>query len=377
MSRGSFGLTSIACVMMRGGTSRGAFFLAEHLPREGTLRDLVLLAAMGSPHPLQVDGIGGGHSLTSKVAIIGRPSRPDADLDYLFAQVSVEDALVDYRANCGNLLAAAGPFALETGLVAGTDPETRLRIHNVNTRMVSEARIPTPNGLVTYAGETRLAGAPGAGAPIRLGFQEAAGALTGALLPTGAPSDVLDGVAVTLIDYAIPVMILAARDLGLTGSETAEEFAGRTEARARIETLRLEAGRRMGLGDVRRSVTPKVALVSPPGQGGTIRSLYLTPWGVHKSHAVTGGLAVAVAATLDGTVAAHVIGGPASQDGAVRLEHAAGTMSIGLAPAPGGAPAASILRTARKLFEGRVLIPANVWDGAAGRAAAESSRAAA
>jgi 2-methylaconitate cis-trans-isomerase PrpF len=184
-------------------------------------------------------------------------------------------------------------------------------------------------------------------------------------------------VAVTLIDYAIPVMILAARDLGLTGSETAEEFAGRAEARARIETLRLEAGRRMGLGDVRRSVTPKVALVSPPGQGGTIRSLYLTPWGVHKSHAVTGGLAVAVAATLDGTVAAHVIGGTPSPDGAVRLEHAAGTMSIGLAPAPGGAPTASILRTARKLFEGHVLIPANVWDGAAGRAAAESSRAAA
>ena len=293
---------------MRGGTSRGAFFESHHLPADPALRERVLLTAMGSPHPLQVDGIGGGNSLTSKVAVVGPSSIAAADLDYLFVQVSVTEARIDTRTSCGNLLAAVGPFAAEVGLVPPSDPRTIVRIHNTNTGMICEARFETPGRVVTYRGDQRIDGVAGQAAPIRLTFLNAQGAITGSLFPTGSLRDVIQGVAVTAIDYSIPVILIDARDLGLTGHEVPAAISNDAALLSRIERVRLEAGERMGLGDVSRSVSPKVALVSPPARGGTIASRYLTPWACHLSHAVTGGMAIATACTIDGTVATRVLG---------------------------------------------------------------------
>lgn len=366
MMTACLGLTRIPCTMMRGGTSRGAYFLADDLPEEPELRDRVLLAAMGSPHPLQVDGIGGGNSLTSKVAIIGAPTLPQADIDYLFAQVSVTEDRVDTRASCGNLLAGVGPFAVEHGLVAAADGHTVVRINNANTGVLCEAAFATPGGMVTYGGEERIDGAPGQAAPVRLTYLNAQGAITGALLPSGQVSEDIDGIRVTLIDYSIPVMLIAAADLGLTGQETPAAISADAPLLARIERMRREAGLRMGLGDVGQRVSPKVALLAPPCQGGTITSRYLTPWACHTAHAVTGGMAIAVACTLEGTAATRVIGRPvAAAGGTVRLEHPSGSMEIVLSVGEGAnAPRTSIVRTARKLFQGEVLIPQAAWPGA-------------
>lgn len=365
MMTACLGLTRIPCTLMRGGTSRGAYFLADDLPEDPALRDTVLLAAMGSPHPLQVDGIGGGNSLTSKVAIIGAPTLPQADVDYLFAQVSVTEERVDTRASCGNLLAGVGPFAVEHGLVAASHPHTVVRINNANTGVLCEAGFATPGGVVTYGGDERIDGAPGLAAPVRLTYLNAQGAITGALLPSGLASEDIDGIRVTLIDYSIPVMLVAAADLGLSGHEPPETISAAAALLARIERLRREAGLRMGLGDVGQRVSPKVALLAPPRHGGTIASRYLTPWACHTAHAVTGGMAIAVACTIDGTVAARVTGRPvAVAGGAVRLEHPAGAMEIFLAAGDGAnAPRTSILRTARKLFQGEVLVPQAAWPG--------------
>lgn len=365
MSTHCLGLMEVPCTLMRGGTSRGAFFQSHHLPHEPKLRDQVLLAAMGSPHPIQVDGIGGGHSLTSKVAIVGPSSIPAADLDYLFAQVSVNEPLVDTRASCGNLLAAVGPFAVEAGLVSACHPATLVRIHNTNTGMICEAHFGTPGQAVDYGGDQQIDGLAGRAAPIRLTFLNAQGAITGSLFPTGSQRDVIQNLSITAIDYSIPVIIISARDLGLTGTERPEAISADTTLMSRIESVRLEAGERMGLGNVSRSVSPKVALVSSSEKHGAIVSRYLTPWSCHISHAVTGGMAIAVACTMEGTVAAGVLGGALPPEGMVRIEHPAGGMDIdlfaGSAPSLANVPKASIIRTARKLFQGDVLIPQGLW----------------
>ncbi|MGF7161143.1 hypothetical protein FHS85_002778 [Rhodoligotrophos appendicifer] len=360
----------IPCVMMRGGTSRGAFFQAQDLPTDPAMRDAVLIAAMGAGNPLQVDGIGGGNPLTSKVAIVSPSSRPDADLDYLFAQVSVDRAHVDTAPNCGNMLSAVGPFALETGLVAATSPVTVLRIFNVNTNTVIEETVETPGGVASYSGDHHIDGVAGAGAPVRMSFCASEGAVTGALLPSGSTRDEIDGIEVSLVDYSVPVMFVRAADLGLTGRETTAALNADLALFQRLEALRREAGRRMGLGDVSQSVLPKIALVSAAGRGGTIASRYFTPRTAHESYPVTGGLCLAVATCLEGTVAAELAGLAAPQSGEVRIEHPAGMLEIEIelsSPGSNHSPIsrASLVRTARRLFDGYVYIPRRILEAAA------------
>ena len=353
--------TRIPCVIMRGGTSRGPYFLASDLPADPAARDAVLLAAMGSPHPLQVDGIGGGNTLTSKVAIISPMAGPDADVDYLFAQVAVDRGTVDTRPNCGNMLAGVGPFAIEAGLVAAGDPETRVRIRNVNTGALVEALVQTPGGRVAYEGETAIPGVGGTAAPVQLRFRKVAGAATGKLFPTGQRAEAIQGVPVSLVDCAMPVMLIAAAALGADASAPPAAIERDRALMTRIEALRLEAGARMGFGDVRDSVVPKPVLVGPSGTA-TLTARYLTPHAVHKALAVTGGIAIAVAARLPGTVAAscgRTLDGPS-----VRIAHPSGEMEVVLQLSDGdGVAWAGVVRTARRIFEGSLLVPARVWAG--------------
>jgi 2-methylaconitate cis-trans-isomerase PrpF len=344
--------TRIPCVLMRGGTSRGPYFLAAHLPAEPAARDAVLLAAMGSPHPLQIDGIGGGSTLTSKVAIVGPSAEPEVDVEYLFAQVSTDAGVVDTRPNCGNMLAGVGPFAIESGLVTPTHPETLVRIRNRNTGALIDAVVQTPNGQVTYEGNASIPGVPGTAAPIALRFRDVAGSKTGALFPTGQRSELIDGVEVTLIDGAMPMLLIAAASLGSDATLPPAAIEADTAVLARIEALRLEAGRRMGLGDVSASVIPKPALVGPGSDGATLTARYLTPHVVHRAMAVTGGITLAIAARLSGTVAAPL----ASGSGDVRIAHPAGVLEIGLGLDGETVRWASVLRTARRIFEGHLLV---------------------
>lgn len=359
----SGGIAAVRCMMFRGGTSRALFFHVADLPADREARDRVLLAAMGSPHPMQLDGVGGGNPLTSKVAIVGPSADGDADIDYLFAQVAVDRAVVDTEAACGNILAAVGPYAVEAGMVATGSPCTEVRIRSLNTGAITVATLSTRGGTLRYDGDHEMAGLATKAAPIKLRFAGAAGSLTGRLLPAGGARTVIAGVEVSLVDYAIPVMIVAAEALGLKGGETAAPIDADLALLARIEAMRREAGRLMGLGDVSQSVTPKVALVSPPMAGGTIRSRYLTPWRCHASHAVTGALCLAAARTIDGTVAAE-FGSPASEEGVVEIEHPAGVLRLET-EGVGEAFAASVTRSARLLFEGCVYVPAAALAGVA------------
>ncbi len=356
---------AIPCLYMRGGTSRGPYFLAEDLPDDVATRDRVLLAAMGSPDVRQIDGIGGAATLTSKVAIVSKSSQPDADVDYLFAQVSIDKAFVDTAPSCGNMLSGVGPFAIERGLIEASDGETRVRIYNVNTRSRIEARIQTPDGHVEYEGTQAIDGVPGSAAPILLSFSDVVGSKTGALFPTGAAHEDIDGLDVTCIDVAMPMILFSASELGLTGYET-NELMDNESLLARIENARREAGARMGLGDVSELVVPKVGLLAAPRAGGVISSRYLTPHRLHAAHAVTGGICVGTAAMLDGTIAAPLADRNAVRDGIVSIEHPSGSLDVTLAI--GGTAeqptveSAGIVRTARKILDGNVFVPASVWD---------------
>ncbi|TMI71363.1 MAG: 4-oxalomesaconate tautomerase [Bacillati bacterium ANGP1] len=351
----------IPCVLMRGGTSRGPYFLASDLPADPERRDAVLLNVMGSPHALQVDGIGGSNTLTSKVAIVSRSQREGADVDYLFAQVSVTEAFVDTQPNCGNMLAGVGPFAIEAGLVRAGNTSTTVRIFNVNTQTLVEAVIQTPGGQVEYAGETRIDGVADPAAPIKLTFLDALGAVTGKLLPTGNALDPIQGVEASCVDMAMPVVVMAAEAFGKTGRETPEELDSDRALMQRIEAIRLEAGRRMGMGDVSRLVVPKPVLVSRPTQGGNIASRYFTPHACHRAHAVTGALAVGTAAVLPGTVANRYVQPKGFSGGVLGIEHPSGRIEVDLVTdCSGAAPVverASFVRTARRIFEGHVYVP--------------------
>jgi len=356
------GTRKIPCVIMRGGTSRGPYFRASDLPQDIAERDRILLSVMGSPHPMQLDGIGGSYTVTSKVAIVGPSDRGDADVDYLFAQVSVDEAIVDTKPNCGNMLSGVGPFAIEEGMVPAQDPETRVRVHNVNTGALVEETVQTPGGKVTYEGDQAIDGVNGTAAPIRMAFTNTEGAVTGALFASGERCEEIEGIPVTLIDNAMPMMLLRAEAVGLRGDETADEIDGMAEMHAKVERLRLEAGRRMGLGDVSDLVTPKVGLLSAPHQGGTIASRYLTPHQCHRSHAATGAICLATACCTEGTVAADIIGGPIRESGTVVIEHPSGQIPVAVELAPDGdggmrVARVEILRTARRIFEGYVWVP--------------------
>jgi 2-methylaconitate cis-trans-isomerase PrpF len=349
---------------MRGGTSRGPYFLAGDLPGDIETRDRVLLAAMGSPDTRQIDGIGGAATLTSKVAIVSRSLQPDADVDYLFAQVSIDKAFVDTAPSCGNMLSGVGPFAIERGLVDASDDETRVRIYNVNTQSRIEAIVQTPDGRVEYDGEQIIDGVPGSAAPIFLNFSDIVGAKTGALFPTGAAREDIDGLSVTCIDVAMPMILFSAAELGLTGYET-NEIMDDQALLARIESARREAGRRMGLGDVSELVIPKVGLIAAPRAGGVVSSRYLTPHRLHAAHAVTGGICVGTAAMLDGTIAAPLSDRDAVNDGVVGIEHPSGSLDVTLVVAgtreQPTVESAGIVRTARKILDGSVFVPGSVW----------------
>lgn len=347
---------TIPCVLMRGGTSRGPYFLASDLPSNPDERDEVLLQVMGSGHELQVDGIGGGHPLTSKVAIISPSKVPGADVDYLFAQVNVRERLVDTSPNCGNMLAGVGPFALEAGIVPAKDGVSIVHIYNVNTKKLIEARIQTPRGQVEYEGDVAIDGVPGTAAPIHLAFLDAAGAKTGKLFPTGNPRDVVNGVPMSLVDAAMPIIAMKAADLGKTGYESPADFAADRPFMERLETLRLEAGRLMGLGDVRTLVIPKPVLIAKARAGGTLTGRYFMPHACHNAFAITGAVAVGTAAVTPGTIIAEVAGTPKMPVDIV-IEHPSGRMQVRLEQRPlDKTPVAFVVRTARRLFEGRVLV---------------------
>jgi 4-oxalomesaconate tautomerase len=353
--------------MMRGGTSKGLYFRKEDLPADRALRDRVLLAAMGSPDLRQIDGMGGAHPLTSKVAVLSRASRPDADIDYLFLQVVVDKAEVSDSQNCGNILAGVGPWAIENGLVEARDGTTPVRIHMVNTKALAVAHVFTPGGHVEYEGDARIDGVPGTAAPIPIDFLDVAGSSCGALLPTGSARDEIDGIAVTCIDNGMPVVVLGAADLGKTGKETPEALENDQALRARVESLRLKAGRMMNLGDVTRKTVPKMTLISPPEHGGAFSTRTFIPHRVHEAIGVLGAVSAATACAIPGSVAAPFA--PQAKSGVLRLEveHPTGFFTVEIELAQEGesikVSRAALLRTARKLMRGEVYIPGHVWGG--------------
>ena len=353
----------IPCVLMRAGTSRGPFFLRDWLPTEDTERDEALIGAIGASDLLQVDGVGGGSTLTSKVAIVSKSSQPGCDVDYLFAQVGVGQKSVDTRPNCGNMLSGVAPFAIEQGLVPARDGETTVRVFNVNTRSRIDVTVLTPGRRVTYDGETGIDGVAGTAAPIRLNFLDAWGAVTGSLFPTGRRIDVIDGLRVTCLDAAMPLVILRARELGLTGRETPTELDADRALMERIEAVRCAAGAAMGLGDVSSSVVPKPVTASDGDDDDSITSRYFTPRRCHASHAVTGAIGVATAFALPGTV----ISATPREAGLRRISvlHPQGRIDVEVTVQGSGDDArvqtAALVRTARKILQGDLHIPSYVF----------------
>jgi 4-oxalomesaconate tautomerase len=366
--------TSIPCTLMRGGTSKGPFFLATDLPGDAKMRDQVLLAAMGSPDTRQIDGIGGADPLTSKVVIVSRSSRPGIDVDYLFAQVSIDRALVDVTPNCGNMLAGVGGFAIERGLVAARDRVTPVAIYMVNTGNIAVAHIPTPGGVVSYEGSAAIAGVPGTAAAIRIDFLDTAGSVCGSLLPTGHALDEINGIEATLVDNGMPVVVLRAADFGKSGYETPAELDADKAFKARLEEVRLAAGERMGLGDVRSKVVPKMTLIAAPREGGHVATRTFIPHKCHAAIGVLGAVTVGTACLLPGSVTTGIATVPAGAVKQLSVEHPSGEFLLEIevdekdAMPKTAAPKivrSSLIRTARALFRGSVLVPASVWEGSA------------
>lgn len=343
----------IPCIWMRGGTSKGAYFLSQDLPGNIGDRNDLLLRIMGSPDPRQVDGIGGGDPLTSKVAILSRSDRKDADIDYLFLQVFVDQPIVSDAQACGNILAGVGPAAIELGLFGAEIDQTTVRIHMVNTGEVAEARVATPAGRVSYVGDANIDGVPGHHAAVRLMFQSLAGSMSGAMLPTGNEEDMIDGVACTLIDNGMPVVVMGAHEFGLSGAETRESLDADEDLKKRIEAIRLKAGKLMNLGDVTEKSVPKMTLVSAPSGGGVISTRSFIPHRCHATIGVFAAVSVATACTLSNGPASRLASRP--KGNLFSIEHPSGAAEVLLERNSQGAiTAAGTVRTARKLFQGRV-----------------------
>ncbi|WP_106475501.1 4-oxalomesaconate tautomerase [Phytohalomonas tamaricis] len=356
--------TSIPFVQMRGGTSKGLYFLASDLPANPQRRDAVLLAAMGSPDSRQIDGLGGATSLTSKVAIINRATRDDADVDYLFAQVVVNEPRVDYGQNCGNILAGVAPFAIERGLVKAREGETPVRIHMVNTGQLATITVPTPGGSVEYAGEATISGVPGSAAALIIEFEDTAGSSCGALLPSGNSRDQIDGVDITCIDNGMPVVLLRAEDFGISGHESCAELEANETLKQRLENIRLQAGPLMNLGDVTSRTVPKMSLVASPANGGSLSTRTFIPHRCHEAIGVLGAVSVATACLLSDSVAQSLVTLPAGERKRISIEHPTGEFTVELVLDENGEVVRSgLLRTARLLAEGRLFIAADVWDG--------------
>jgi 4-oxalomesaconate tautomerase len=342
---------------MRGGTSKGAYFLAEDLPADRAERDDLLLRVMGSPDPRQIDGIGGAHPLTSKVAVVSPSVEPGVDVDYLFLQLGVDEATVSDRQNCGNLLAGVGPFAVERGLVSPGAERTTVRIRMVNSGSTAVAHFATPGDVVEYSGDTAISGVPGTAAAIVLDFADTEGSTGNGLLPTGSLVDTIDGIRVTCMDNGMPVVVVNAHDLGATGYESAEDLDADGGLRERVQSLRLQAGKLMGLGDVRESSVPKTTLIAPPVDGGTISTRTFIPLRPHASIGVLGAVSVVTAILLDGAVGhdlAHLTEGQTRMD----VEHASGHLQVEVdvdaSATPPRVRRSGVVRTARKLFDGMV-----------------------
>ncbi|NNL99462.1 MAG: 4-oxalomesaconate tautomerase [Gammaproteobacteria bacterium] len=355
------GWHALPATLMRGGTSKGLYFRADALPADAAVRDRLLLAAMGSPDSRQIDGVGGAHPLTSKVAVVGPSADDAADVDYLFLQVAVDRPLVSSVQNCGNILAGVGPFAIEQGLVAAGDAETSVRIRMLNTGGIAVARVQTPGARVSYSGEARIDGVPGSAAPIMLDFEDVAGSSCGALLPTGNAVDRIAGIDATLIDNGMPVIVCRARDLGCEGDESPAELQADEGLKQRIEALRLAAGPMMRLGDVAEKTVPKISLISAGRHGGALTTRTFIPHRVHEAIGVLGAVSVATACLVPGSTACDIAGIGARQ-GNVRLdiEHPGGYFTVELALRSAAdelvVERSAILRTARKLMEGTVFI---------------------
>jgi 4-oxalomesaconate tautomerase len=340
---------------MRGGTSKGGFFLASDLPRDVAERDAFLLRVMGSPDPRQIDGMGGADPLTSKVALVSRSAREGVDVDYLFLQVFVDQAIVTDSQNCGNMLAGVGPFAIERGLVKATGDETRIAIFMENTQQVAVATVQTPGGSVTYVGDAAISGVPGTAAPIPLAFRDTAGSSCGALLPTGNAVDEIDGVRVTMIDNGMPCVVIAASDVGISGYENRETLDADAAVKAKVEAIRLKAGPLMNLGDVTEKSVPKMMLVAAPKQGGAIAVRSLIPHRVHASIGVLGAVSVATACLIEGSPAAAVAHVPDGSSKTLGVEHPTGVTECVVTVDGQRQPIeAGMLRTARKLMDGMV-----------------------
>jgi len=358
-------LTDIPCLLMRGGTSRAPCFDARHLPDDRDQLRKVLIAAMGAGAPLQVDGVGGGQATTSKVAMLSSSDHEWADIDYFFAQIHPEKAEVDFAPSCGNILSAVGPAALEMGLIKADQGETHVRIRNTNTEALIEAVIQTPNRQVSYDGTARIDGVPGTAAPVILNFMEVIGSKTGALFPTSKPIDTIDGVEVTCIDVAMPMVIGRASDFGVSGYESREMLDANSALFKKMESIRLQAGRLMGLGDVRESVVPKFGLLAAPADGGAIAARYFMPWSCHPSYAVTGSICTGCCVLAPATVADSLAVVPPENPVSLTIEHPSGSLQVVFDYEVAGGKfalnSAGVLRTARRLFSGKLAIPASVW----------------
>lgn len=346
----------VRCMLMRGGTSKGAYFLADDLPMQAGPRNDLVLRLMGSPDERQIDGLGGAHPLTSKVAIVGRSTDAAADVDYLFLQVGVGQPSVSDQQNCGNLLAGVGPFAVERGLVGAGGVEARVRIRMLNTGSIATAIFPLAGRRPRYAGDTAIAGVPGTAARIQLDFADLAGGSCGALLPTGSATDVLAGVEVTCVDNGMPVVVLRAGDAGVTGYGSCAELEADGTLRELLERIRLEAGTAMGLGDVTGATVPKLTLVAAPRQGGSVSTRTFIPHRCHDAIGVLGAVSVATACLLPGSVATDLLE-LGDDPSLVTLEHPTGTFDarVEMATDGDGGPVvarAGIVRTARKLMDG-------------------------
>lgn len=353
--------TGLPFLFMRGGTSRGPYFNRADLPADRDQLAQVLIAAVGSGHPLNIDGIGGGNAVTTKVAMLSASDDEWADIDYFFAQVSVETQLVDFKPTCGNILSGVGPAALEMGLMPAKEGITEVKIRSVNTGARVLARIQTPGAEVSYDGTTQIDGVPGCAAPVELNFMDVAGSSTGALLPTGQPQDTVEGVQVTCIDVAMPMVIARAADFGLTGRESREELDANRAFFDRMETVRLAAGHKMGMGDCSQSVTPKFGLLAPLPEQGHILARYFMPWETHPTMAVTGSQAMASCALTPGTVADGMMALPNERPAKVTLHHPMGEMDVlvdfDIEDSQFIHKSAGLLRTARKLAEGTLFVP--------------------
>ena len=360
--------TAIPFHFLRGGTSRGPYFRAEDLPADRETLAKVLVRVVGSGHRLNIDGIGGGNAVTTKVAMLSVSEDDWADIDYFFAQVGVEDGLVDFKPTCGNILSGVGPAAIEMGLIEATAPMTRVRIRAVNTGARIEASVRTDADGVIYDGDTAIDGVPGTAAPVSLQFMDTVGGVTGAFLPTGNLRDTFDGIEVTCMDVAMPMVIAEARAFGLTGHETAAQLDENRDFFARMEKVRIAAGAAMGMGDVTRSVTPKFGLLAPARDGGTIATRYFMPWSTHPTMAVTGAQCLASCVLTPGTVADGLCDRPAGTPATVTLEHASGRIDVVVDYDTEGdrvqINSAGLVRTARLLARGEVMVPHAVWSGA-------------